>query len=376
MSLRIGVDARQLAGPTIGAGRALAAVLDEWRKSGANGHEIFVYAPRPILGRFEPPFHLRVGSGVSRLIGGSAWLQSELPLMAARDRLDAFWATLDIAPLPLARKVPTLLLIHDFGYFRIPDQLPPYTRLVYRALFRPSIRAAARIVCTTGAVRDDAVAAGKAADAVHVVSHGVELKRFTASPDRAASDPLGIPPGYFLFVGHLRPNKNLERTLEAYRRFLSRHGDGPDFVLAGGRTQTDAGILRLIESEDLRRKVRYVGFVPDDALSALYGSALAFVSPSLYEGFGLPYLEAMAAGLPVVAPEIPTVREVCGDAAFYVDPNDVNSISRGFEAMTSDPALRAGFASLGARRAGKFGWAAAAQELLRLIELTAGRANR
>lgn len=369
--LRIGLDARQLTRPTTGAGRALSSVLDEWRRNGAGGHEIFVYTPRPIPGRFEPPFHLRVGGGVGRMIGGTAWLQTELPRLAARDRLDAFWATLDIVPLPLARRTPTLLLIHDVCYFRIPDRLPPYVRLVYRLLFRPSIRAAARVVCTTGAVRDDVVAVGKAAGAVDVVPHGVDLGKFAAATNGEVGDPLGLTPGYFLYVGHLRPNKNLERTLQAYRLFLSRRSDGPDFVIAGGRTKTDSNIFRLIESDALRRKVRYVGFVPDEALASLYGRALAFVSPSVYEGFGLPYLEAMAAGLPVIAPTVPTVQEVCGDAALYVDPNSVESIAEGFESLARDAHRRRELADLGLERVKQFGWDRAAARLLRLLEQTA-----
>ena len=369
--MNIGIDARPLAKPLIGARRALAAVLREWERANLHGHKFFLYSPKPFEDKFSPPFQVRLGSPLGRLIGGSSWLQSELPFMAKRDKLDVFWGTMDAIPLALAKTLPCVCTVHDLGYYEIPEKFTPYMRLVYRLFFGPSLRAAKTIICTTGAVRrrlEDFGIHGKA----QVVWHGVDIEKFARKPDRM--NPVlakyGLESGYFLCVGHLRPNKNLERTLDAFAQAIPAMSgaEKPMFVLAGGRTSTDAAIIERLNAPALRENVKYLGGVPDDDLIAIYSSAKAFVSPSLYEGFGLPFLEAMAAGLPVIAPRIDTVIEVCGDAARYVDPMRAASIAEALVELNANAGLRAELSRLSILRANSFTWRAAADKTLAVLE--------
>jgi len=126
--------------------------------------------------------------------------------------------------------------------------------------------------------------------------------------------------------------------------------------------------MKLLKKPSLKPYVLYLGFLPDNEIVALYKKALAFVSPSLYEGFGLPYLEAMSAGLPIIAPRIATVREVCGEAALYVDPTDTASIQKGLEDCNVNFQLRSTLSQRGLVQAKKFSWKAQAAQTLKVIE--------
>ncbi|MBI4387324.1 MAG: glycosyltransferase family 4 protein [Elusimicrobia bacterium] len=372
--MRIGIDARQLSGQVVGTGRALLSVLRVWAKE-RFPHEVVLYASRPPRLDFSNPYRVQTGLGSARWLGGSLWLQTELPLLARRDRPDVFWATTDILPLPLAGKVPCLLTVHDLGYYQIPELLSPYVRAVYRLFFRASLERADRIIVTTSAVREDLAGRGIDAKKIRVVPHGI-----TRLDDRGAQTALGsldkppqapgLPKDYFLFVGHLRPNKNIERTLLAFKDFLARLGPGPkpSLLLAGGRTATDSGIFRLLDDPALAPHVRYLGYVEDARLEQLYRRALAFVTVSTYEGFGLPFLEAMAHGAPVVAPTLPTAEEVCGDAALYADPADARAVQDAFAKIWENPELREDLKRRGAARAALFTWESAAAKVRKLLE--------
>ena len=370
--MNIGVYARQLAGPMIGARRALEGVLREWAKSGVDGHAIFLYSPHKFDLDFVHPFHCRFGSGIAKFVGGSLWLQTELPKMARQDGVDVFWATLDIAPLPLRGEVPCLLTVHDLGFFEIPGLLSFYVRSVYGLLFRKSINSSKKIACTTDAMKQDLLRLGCREDQVQVIHHGVDLAAFAPSCqlNQEAKLQFDIPSSYFLFVGHLRPNKNLERTLLAFKLFLSKCAVNPKpcLVLAGGRTPTDGPIMELVQDPALKEHVRYLGFVVESDLPRLYHDAVGFVSPSVYEGFGLPFLEALAAGLPVIAPAIPTALEVCGDAAIYVDPHRIDSIASGFQTLWELGSARESYRRKAKDRAEQFSWSWAADRTLKVLE--------
>jgi glycosyltransferase involved in cell wall biosynthesis len=370
--MNIGVYARQLAGPMIGARRALEAVLREWAELGTNGHSIFLYSPHKFELDFVHPFHYRIGSGIGKLAGGSLWLQTELPRMARQDAINVFWATLDIAPLPLSRQIPTLLTVHDLGFFEIPGLLSLYVRCVYGLLFRRSLSSTKKITCTTDAMRKDLLLLGCTETQIEVIHHGVDMKVFVPSLqlNQVTRMRYGLPDSYFLFVGHLRPNKNLERTLLAFKLFLSQCSLDPKpcLVLVGGRTPTDGSIMELLQDPALKEHVRYLGYVSESDLSCLYHDAVGFVCPSIYEGFGLPFLEALAAGLPVIAPSIPTALEVCGDAAIYVDPLSIDSIASGFQTLWEIGNARESYSRKAKDRAEQFSWSLAANRTLQVLE--------
>ena len=209
-------------------------------------------------------------------------------------------------------------------------------------------------------------------DQIEVIHHGVDLKAFGPSLQlhQEIRTRYSIVSSYCLFVGHLRPNKNLERTLLAFKLFLSKCAVNPKplLVLAGGRTSTDGSIMELLQDPALKEHVRYLGYVSESDLTGLYHDAVGFVCPSVYEGFGIPFLEALAAGLPVIAPLIPTALEVCGDAAIYVDPHSVDSIASGFWTLWEMRNARESYRRKAKDHAAQFSWSWAANRTLEVLE--------
>ena len=161
---------------------------------------------------------------------------------------------------------------------------------------------------------------------------------------------------YFLFVGNIDPRKNLRRLVTAYGKFVEKHKQRERLILIGKKTSQADSELSIIEQLGLQNKVTYLGYVPRCDLLALYANARIFVFPSLFEGFGFPVLEAMACGVPVITSNISSLPEVTGDAAYYVTPDSVTSITRALEEVSSNSRLRNVMIKKGLKRAGQFRW--------------------
>jgi glycosyltransferase involved in cell wall biosynthesis len=172
-------------------------------------------------------------------------------------------------------------------------------------------------------------------------------------------------------VGNLEPRKNLPRLIEAFaevRRRLARSARPPQLVLAGTRAWLHSGIFEAVEAHGLGGDVVFMDYVPIADLPALYAGATCFVFPSLYEGFGLPVLEAMAAGAPVVAARAGSIPEVAGDAALLVDATGSGELATALEALLTDAALRERLVARGRARAAEFGWEGVARRTLAVYE--------
>jgi len=169
-----------------------------------------------------------------------------------------------------------------------------------------------------------------------------------------------------LSVGTLQPRKNFERLIEAHARL--RASSKIDLVIAGGPGWMYEGIFRRVEELELQGVVHFPGYVADEDLPALYSEADVFVFPSLYEGFGLPPLEAMACGTPVVTSNVSSLPEVVGDAALVVDPRDVGALAKAMEQVLGDASLRGAMVQRGLVQAQQFTWSRAAEQLLRVYQ--------
>jgi glycosyltransferase involved in cell wall biosynthesis len=376
--VRIAVDASRAARPNPTGTERYARDLLEALVPAARGHELILYYDR------EPP--QRLPGATTRVVSlPRLWTHVRLSLEMLRSRPDVLFVPAHVVPLVHPA---TVVTIHDLGYLRYRLA---YTPAAWTYLFlstRWSARVARRIVVDSWATRGDLLRHCRVDPArVDVVHLGVE-PRFRPQPSDAVRQ-LGLEPDdYLLFVGTLQPRKNLPRLLRAYARALReaggvrpgaehRAGAGvPPLAIAGAAGHRADELGRLIASLGIRDHVRALGYV-DDALSpALFAGARAFLFPSLFEGFGLPLLEAMASGTPVLGGNNSSMPEIVGDAGILVNAHDETAIARAILRLSTDTALRQRLRGKGLERAAQFTWERTAHLTLEALERAAAPRGR
>jgi glycosyltransferase involved in cell wall biosynthesis len=261
-------------------------------------------------------------------------------------------------PSPPRRRAgapPAAICIYDLAFRLRPAEVPWQQRAYLGSVLGPALRQAAAVLVISETTRDDLLSCYPLAG----LDNKVVVLPLGVTPSVPAGPlPPGLEPGYILAVGTVEPRKNYPRLLTAYRQLRSRR-EAPPLVIAGRPGWAYGDTLRRIEAEP---GVRYLGHVDEATLSALYESAAVLAFPSLYEGFGLPLLEAMAHGVPSVVSAIGALPGLADGAAVLVDPEDAGSIEGGLERLLADPALRAKLAGEGRRRAANYTWARAAAQ--------------
>ena len=293
-----------------------------------------------------------------------------IPRALRRLRIDVFHG-MDHVGIPFAGKTgKCVVTVHDVIPLVLPHTFTRRHRLVVRTALARVRRQADLVVVPSRAVQRDVVQYLRVPeDRVAVTPHGCEA-RFNPSPDRAAAGAAaaryGLPARYLLAVGTLEPRKNLTTLLRAFARLRDRAAVDPavGLVIAGARGWLDDPIFRTVQSLGLEAAVRFPGFVDDDDLPALYRGAELVAFPSLYEGFGLPLLEAMACGIPVVSSNTSALPEVAGGAALLVDPLDVDGMAQAIARVLDEATLRARLREDGLARAAQFSWEKAARQTL------------
>lgn len=299
--------------------------------------------------------------------------------IARRHRLDIVHDPNGIAPfigVGGARRVVTL---HDAATYTWPETHNWLDNWRYRWHLPLALRRADAVVTVSECSRRDlARYLDLPGERLHVTSEGVD-PRFVPVRDgatlREALGRYGIEGPYLLYVGGINPRKNIARLLEAYGRVRERHPHAR-LVVAGKRQWQAEGVDAALRRLGLADAVHFTGYVADADLPAIYSGAELFVFPSLYEGFGLPPLEAMACGTPVVTSDAASLPEVVGNAALLVDPLDVGSIAAAIDRLLSHPALAADLRSRGLARARRFTWERAARETIAVYEHVLRGADR
>lgn len=280
-----------------------------------------------------------------------------------------------LPPLKTARGV---LTVHDLAFLMRPECAEDKLRAYLEAVVPRSARRADFVIADSENTRNDVVVLlGVPPEQVEVVPGGVEPRFARVDDPRRLAEvrqrlQVGDAP-FILAVGVLEPRKNLNRLVDAFallkgRGALSKH----KLVLAGGMGWLVEGILAHLEESPARDDIRVAGFVPDDLLPAMYSAAEMLAFPSLYEGFGLPVLEAMACGTPVVSSNASCLPEVAEGAALMVDPEDVEGLAAAMAQLAESPELRARLSLQGTERAAEYTWARAAQRLLDVYRRAAG----
>lgn len=267
--------------------------------------------------------------------------------------------------MPL-RGVPTVLTVHDLIFRQLPEHHKPLNRWYLNWTMPLYCRRADHIIAVSEATRQDLIAAYGLLPETITVVHEAASPRFTPQPTATqaqARAKYGLPDAYVLYVGTIEPRKNLERLLAAWAP-LYRAGACPPLVVVGKRGWLSEGFFAALEASPARDGVILTGYVPDEDLPAIYSAATAFVWPSLYEGFGLPPLEAMASGTPVICSDASSMPEVVGDAALLFDPTSEDALRDALRRITADAALRESLREWGKVRAATFSWSRAATETM------------
>jgi glycosyltransferase involved in cell wall biosynthesis len=283
------------------------------------------------------------------------WEQTVLPLEAWRYSLDVMFNP--GYTVPLAAKCASVTTFHDLQHKRYPEYFRRFDLPFWDFLLWAAAHRSRRIIAVSEATRADLMRFYRLpADRVTVVAHGVNSQFFTL--DRSNIEP------YLLCVSTLHPHKNIERLVRAYARKPRAH----KLVLAGLRGFQTSAIEALIEELGVGERVRIPGWISREELIRLYEKAYAFVYPSTFEGFGMPVLEAMAAGIPTVCSDIPALREVAGEgqdeAALFFDPLDEDALAAALDRIATDAELRQRLALAGPERARPFTWRRAAEKTL------------
>jgi glycosyltransferase involved in cell wall biosynthesis len=296
------------------------------------------------------------------------WHRLHLPLWVElfSGRLDIFHSP-DFA-LPPVRQARTVLTVHDLSFMRVPECSQPRLRAYLLRVVPPSVRRADVVLADSESTRSDVIELlDVRPDRVRVIYPGVGEGFRRVQDAELLADVrrrYRLPDRFVLSVGTLQPRKNLTRLIEAYAE--ARPDADVKLVIAGGAGWMYEGIFGRVQELGLQSKVYFPGYVADDDLPALYTLADLFAFPSLYEGFGLPPLEAMACGTPVVTSNVSSLPEVVGDAALMVDPRDVDALANAMVQALGEPSLRSAMVQHGLARAQGFTWSRAAEELLRL----------
>jgi glycosyltransferase involved in cell wall biosynthesis len=298
------------------------------------------------------------------------WYRLSVPWVFRRYRPKVFFGTYGIAPSPLARRVPTVLFVHDIAFERHPEFLPADWRTYYRRAFRESTRLASFVIANSESVRRDLVELyGLVPEKIPIAYNGINTSLFhPLEPQERdairARVSRGVP--YVLYVGSIHPRKNFGRLLQAYELLRRMYREPLRLVVVGrylfkkGSREVEAAYQRLRWKEE----VIWQGVVSDAELVRLYNGAAVVAYPSLYEGFGLPVGEALACGTVVVTSHVSSLPEVGGDAAFYANPYDEADIARAlYEALTEPPDARAARIQKGLQHVRRFSWEVTVQKI-------------
>lgn len=263
----------------------------------------------------------------------------------------------------------SVVTIHDLGYLAEPERHDPMHRKQLEWSTRWNVHASSGIIAISETTKTDLVKRLDADPAkIEVIYHGISsnLRPASAGEIQALRMRTGIGERAILHVGSIHPRKNLTRLIQAFE-LLAVGDPSVQLVLSGGLGWKGDAILQRARSSPFRERILHLGYVPDSSLPALYSAAAVFAFPSLYEGFGMPALEAMACGTPVVAANRAALPEICGNAAVLVDPHDSHQLAAGIHSLLSERELRATHIRLGFERVKSFTWHHCARQTLAFL---------
>ncbi len=295
------------------------------------------------------------------------WMQAWLPRILARENPDICHFTNGVAPLHMGR--PYVVTVHDLSLVRHPEWHPRSRRIWMGNILRPSVIRSSGIICDAEVTRRDVLewvpVDPSRVWVVPLAARGAFLGVRSEREKKAIRGKYGLARPFLLYVGNIEPRKNLSRLLEA---FCGLNRAGIDLVLVGRRAWYWKAALGETVRQETCGRVHILDYVHDRDLPALYQSALAFVYPSLMEGFGLPVLEAMVSGIPVLASKVEPLVSLVGDAGWLVRPESTCEWQSALDEAIGNADMRAALAACGRERAKRYSWDRAARETMKCYE--------
>lgn len=284
------------------------------------------------------------------------WTQGGLSLQTFIDKLDVLFVPAHTLPLIRKPGLKTVVTVHDLGSEYLPSMHQVKQRLYLSFMQKYQLQTADKIIAVSNATKDDLVKRLEIGPKkINVIYEGYNKELFKKTDTEVNSMK------YFLFVGTVQPRKNLERIIKAVAQ------TDKTLIVAGSRGWMSEKIYKLPKQLGIEERVKFLGFVPDEGLPALYSGAIAFLYPSLFEGFGLPILEAQACGCPVITSNVSSMPEVAGKGAVYVNPYSVDDIVEGMQRLQAtgyrQQIIQKGFANIK-----RFSWEKCAAQTLKVFE--------
>jgi glycosyltransferase involved in cell wall biosynthesis len=296
-----------------------------------------------------------------------AWEQLALPLELLRDRANLLHTLAFVSPF--AWRGRTVVTAYDLSFLRYPEAFNRANRLYLARFAPPSLRRADRVITISEHTRRDVIElCGIPPERVTTIHLAADERFRPADPVAVARFKVerGLPDRFILYLGTLQPRKNVATLVRAYARLRAVGFESHALILAGGKGWQYQSIFALVRKLGVERDVIFPGYVPEDEQALWYTAADLFAYPSLYEGFGLQLVEAMACGTPVVASNSSSLPEVVGEAGVLVEPMDVEGLAMALRAVLEDDGRRAQLREAGLARAREFSWGRMAQETVRV----------
>lgn len=367
--MRVALDAIPLVAAKTGIGHYTDA-LAEWLARVHTDHQYELFSPFDF--EFDPcdgkPANLSKRYIPVRSIFRKWWLVG-LPSFLQISPVDVFHGTNYC--VPVIAPCPTVVTVHDMSLLTQSGTHESDNVRRGRRRMPIMIRRATRIIAPSEWTKQEIVKImGTRPEKIRVIHEGAreKMRPLPSDEGKAILEKHGISSQYLLYVGTIEPRKNLTTLIRAYDELLRQTPHRPQLVLCGGRGWMEDEVFRVVEELKLQDQVRFTGYVDDADLPALYSGAEAFVYPSIYEGFGLPPLEAMACGTPVVTSNVSSLPEVVGEAGLLHDPLDYRALTSHFVTLLSDRSVSEKLQRAGLEQASRFSWERAARETQALYD--------
>ncbi len=316
-----------------------------------------------------------------RVLGSAPfWRQNALAKACLKEKPDLLFLTTPTLPCVRRPSLKTVITVHDLCFDYLPERQQFPQKLLLGKAEKYASLGASRVIAVSKATKKALVSKFNVSTRkIDVVYEGVDKRKFHPPAGGTKSKfqtqkkkeirrKYGIGENYVLFVGTVQPRKNLRRIIEAFSLVTEKLADPLQLVVAGRPGWLVDDIYSAPKDFGVEDRVKFLGGVPDADLSLLYGNAKVLLFPSLCEGFGLPILEAMSVGCPVITSNISSMPEVGGKTAFYVNPYDAEDIAHGLQTMLTDDNLRQTLILSGKKRAAEFSWQRTAKETLKVFE--------